>query len=101
MADKKQGKAIFIEAMKNYLPRYILESEKKKVWLTPASEWLRKGLNSYAKEVLSFNYCSETQKYFNFKGIEEMFNQHINKEKYNLNLIWALIAFQIWCKDYL
>jgi len=101
MKDEKHGKAIFIEAMKKYLPKHILESEQKKVWLTPMSEWLRGDLNGFAKQVLSADYCRESKKYFDFNGIEEMFNQHINKERYNLNIIWALIAFNIWCKRYI
>ena len=101
MASKEQGKAIFIEAMKNYLPKHVLESEKKKVWLTPMSEWLRKDLNALAKEVLSPEYCPETKKYFDFNGIKTMFDDHIEKRKYNLNLIWALISFNVWYKSYI
>ncbi|MDP2946747.1 MAG: asparagine synthase (glutamine-hydrolyzing) [Nanoarchaeota archaeon] len=101
MADKEHGKKIFIEAMKQYLPEHVLKSDKKKVWLTPMSEWLRRGLNGFAKEVLSADYCPETKKYFDFEGIQKMFDDHIEKRKYNLNLIWALITFQIWCKKYL
>ena len=101
MASKEQGKAIFIEAMKQYLPEHILKSDKKKVWLTPMSEWLRGDLNEFAKEVLSPDYCSETKKYFDFNGIKDTFNQHINKEKYNLNIIWALITFNVWYKKYI
>jgi asparagine synthase (glutamine-hydrolysing) len=99
--NKDQGKAIFIEAMKQYLPEHILKSDKKKVWLTPMSEWLRRGLNGFAKEALSADYCLESKKYFDFNGIQRMFDDHIEKRKYNLNLIWALITFQIWCKKYL
>jgi len=101
MLNKNQGKAIFIEAMKQYLPEHVLKSDKKKVWLTPMSEWLRRGLNGFAKEVLSADYCPESKKYFDFNGIQRMFDDHIEKRKYNLSLIWALITFQIWCKKYL
>jgi asparagine synthase (glutamine-hydrolysing) len=101
MLNKNQGKVIFIEAMKKYLPEHILKSEKKKVWMTPASQWLREGLNQKAKEVLSPNYIPENKKYFDFDGIKKMFDDHIEKRKYNLNLIWALITLQIWCKKYL
>ncbi len=101
MANKEQGKAIFIQAMKQYLPEHILKSDKKKVWLTPMSEWLRGDLNGFAKEVLSSDYCPETEKYFDFNGIKSIFDDHIEKRKYNLNLIWALITFQIWYKQYI
>jgi len=101
MKDENQGKAIFIEAMKQYLPEHILKSEKKKVWMTPMSEWLRTDLNDFAKSVLNINYCPESQKYFNFNGIDQMFKDHVERKKYNLNLIWALMVFQIWYKKFI
>jgi asparagine synthase (glutamine-hydrolysing) len=101
MKDKKHGKEIFIEAMRKYLPNHVLESEQKKVWLTPMSNWLRSDLNGFAKNVLSAEFCSITNKYFNFKEINLMFSDHINKKKYNLSLIWALINFQVWCRKFI
>lgn len=101
MLNKDQGKAIFIEAMKKYLPEHVLSSERKKVWMTPASQWLRENLNQRAKEILSPDYFPENKKYFNFDDVQKMFNDHIEKRKYNLNLIWALITFQIWSKNVL
>lgn len=101
MKDKNRGKAIFIEAMKQYLPKHILKSEKKKVWMTPISEWLRTDLNNFAKSVLNINYCLESQKYFNFDGVNQVFKDHVERKKYNLNLIWAIIVFQIWHKNFI
>jgi asparagine synthase (glutamine-hydrolysing) len=101
MLDENHGKAIFIEAMKKYLPKHISELDRKKVWMTPVSQWLREDLNQKAQEILSPEYLPENEKYFNFGNIQKMFIDHIEKRKYNLNLIWALITFQIWCKKYL
>ena len=101
IASKNQGKAIFIEAMKGYLPRHVLESEQKKVWLTPMSHWLRTDLNKFASEILSAGYNPETKRYFDFNKINKMFDDHIKRKKYNLNLIWALLTFQIWFKIYI
>lgn len=98
---KKQGKAIFIEAMKEYLPKHVLESAQKKVWLTPMSDWLRTDLKDFAQSILRPSYYSRTKDYLDFEGIKKMFIDHLNKKKYNLNLIWALITFQIWSKKYL
>lgn len=98
---RKEGKAIFKEAMKEYLPKHVLESAHKKVWMTPMSEWLRTDLNNFAKSILSPDYCQQTKEYFDFQGINRMFNEHVEKKKYNLNLIWAIITFQIWAKLYL
>jgi asparagine synthase (glutamine-hydrolysing) len=101
MKDENQGKEIFIEAMKDYLPEHILKSDKKKVWMTPMSEWLRTDLNNFASEVLSPNYSSQTQNYFDFKGIEQIFIDHVERRQYNLNLIWALVTFQFWHKKFI
>ena len=87
--------------MKKYLPKHISELDRKKVWMTPASQWLREDLNQKAKEILSVDYVVENKKYFDFNNIQKMFIDHVDKKRYNLNLIWALIVFQIWCKKYL
>ena len=99
--NRKEGKVIFKQAMKEYLPEHILKSAHKKVWLTPMSGWLRGDLNDFAKSILSPDYCSETKEYFDWNGINKMFIDHIDKKKYNLNLIWAIITFQIWHKKYI
>jgi asparagine synthase (glutamine-hydrolysing) len=101
MKSAEQGKTIFIEAMKKYLPEHVLDSDKKKVWMTPVSQWLRTDLNQFAKMVLSRNYFPENKKYFNFDNIQKLFIDHVDKKRYNLNLIWAVIMFQVWCKKYL
>jgi asparagine synthase (glutamine-hydrolysing) len=101
MLNKDQGKLIFIKAMKKYLPEHVLNSRGKKVWMTPVSQWLRTDLNLKAREILSLDYFSGSAEYLDFGGISRMFEDHIKKRKYNLNLIWALINFQIWCKNYL
>jgi len=101
MGNSEQGKEIFIEAMKKYLPDHVLESGKKKVWLTPMSRWLRADLKKIALDILSSNYCSDTKKYFNFDEINKMFIDHVEERKYNLNLIWAVITFQVWYKKFI
>jgi len=99
--NKTEGKAIFKEAMNKYLPPQIKESAQKKVWLTPMSQWLREDLNKFASEIISPEYSSVGKNYFKFEGIKKMFDEHIDKIKYNLNLIWALITFQVWSRNYL
>ena len=81
-----------------YIPTNRVD-DKKKVWLTPMSNWLRTDLKDFALQIISPDYCLDTKKYFNFIGINKIFNEHINRKKYNLNLIWAIIVFQIWYKN--
>ncbi len=97
---KKNNKWIFQEAMKEYLPSHVLNKEKRG-WFSPAAKWLRMGLKDFAYEVLSPNYCSETQKYFNFPQIRKILDDHISGKKYNLDIIWSLLTFQIWYKTFI
>ncbi len=94
----KNTKVILKEAMKKYIPEYILR-QPKRGWTSPASGWLRADMKELAYEVLSPDYIPETKEYFNFKTVKRMLDDHISGKKYNMNLIWALITFQIWYKE--
>lgn len=93
----KSWKWIFKEAMKEYLPSHLLEREKMG-WISPAAKWLRTGLKDFAYEVLSPDYSPETKEYFNFLEVKKVLDNHISGEKYNLDIIWSLLTFQIWYK---
>ena len=96
----KNTKVILKEAMKKYIPEYIL-SQPKRGWTSPASGWLRGDMKDLAYEVLSPGYTPETKEYFNFKTVKRMLDDHVSGRKYNMNLIWALITFQIWYKEFI
>ncbi|MBI2625250.1 MAG: asparagine synthase (glutamine-hydrolyzing) [Candidatus Nealsonbacteria bacterium] len=97
---KKDNKWIFREAVKKYLPPHILGKEKRG-WFPPASKWLRRGMKDFAYSVLSPGYCQDTQEYFDFSQIRKVLDDHISKKKYNLDIIWSLITFQIWYKQFI
>ena len=94
---RKSWKWVFKEAMKDYLPLHLL-GEKKRGWFPPASLWLRTGLKNFAYQILSPSYIPETKEYFNFPQIKKILDRHISAKKYNLNIIWSLLTFQIWYK---
>lgn len=94
---KNQGKYIFKEAVRDYLPDYLY-SKPKTGWFSPAAKWLRTGLKDMAYEVLSENYNVNTKDMFDFKAIQNILDNHISKQDYALNTIWPLINFQIWYK---
>lgn len=93
-------KAIFKTAMKEYLPDYVL-NQPKRGWTAPASVWLRNELKDLAYQVLSPNYCPNTRLFFNFKAIKQMLDDHLSGRVYNMNLLWALLFFQIWYKKFI
>ena len=100
IAGKEKGKSVFKEAMKDYLPEYIL-SQPKRGWFSPAAKWLRSGLKDFAYEVLSEDYNQETREYFNFPEIRRILDDHISKKEYNSTIIWTLIFFQLWYKRFI
>lgn len=97
---RKSWKRIFKEAMKDYLPDYLLR-QPKMGWFSPASKWLRSDLKDLAFEVLSPDYVYETKELFNFPQIKKILEDHISGRKYNLDIIWSLLTFQIWYKLFL
>lgn len=96
----KKTKIIYKDALKPYLPEYLF-SQPKRGWFTPMAKWLRTDFKDFAYSVLSEGYCYQTRDIFNFGEIRKILNDHIDKKKYNLNLIWSLITFQIWYKRYM
>ena len=94
------GKSIFREAMKEYIPEYVM-NQPKRGWFSPTSEWFRTDLKDMASEVLSPSYNESTRDLFDFDEIQIMLKKHIDKEEYNMNLLWALMTFQIWYHKFL
>ena len=94
---KDQGKYIFKESVKGYLPDYIY-NKPKTGWFSPAAKWLRTDLKDMAYDILSEDYNSDTKDIFDFNEIRKILDNHINKKEYALNAIWPLITFQIWYK---
>ena len=97
---KNQGKLIFKEAMRGYIPDFIYEKEKTG-WFVPMAKWLRSGLKDTAYEILSERFNSgRTSHLINLKEAEKILNDHISGKKYALNTIWSLINFQLWFKKF-
>ncbi|PIR57618.1 MAG: asparagine synthase (glutamine-hydrolyzing) [Parcubacteria group bacterium CG10_big_fil_rev_8_21_14_0_10_38_31] len=97
---KEEGKHVFKEAMKDYLPKHIL-GQPKRGWFSPAAKWLRSDLKDFAYEVLSENYNIGTRQYFDFPAVRQILDDHISKKEYNSNIIWTLIFFQLWYKKFI
>lgn len=96
---KTTNKWIFREAMKEYIPSHLLNL-KKRGWFSPAAKWLRGDLKNLAYDVLSPDYCPDTREYFNFSEIRKILDDHITRKEYNLDIIWSILTFQIWYKNF-
>ena len=93
-------KIVLKEAFMGKIPSFLFD-QPKRGWFSPAAKWLRrKELQIKAREILSSSYYDETSLIFNWKNIEKILDNHISGEKYNLNILWSILTFQIWAKMY-
>ncbi len=97
---KSGGKHIFKKAMGEHLPDYVVNAPKRG-WFSPVAKWLRTDLKDFAYQVLSESYCPKTNDYFDFKGIRNILDDHIEKKRYNLTALLVLITWQVWARQYL
>jgi asparagine synthase (glutamine-hydrolysing) len=97
--NRQQGKKIYIEALRDYFPDYLMR-EKKRGWFSPAAKWLRGDLKNFAKELLSPSYNPTTAQYLDFEKINKLMDRHLSGEEYALNILWATMNFQAWYKEY-
>ena len=88
-----QGKKIWKEAIKSYLPEHVL-NQQKRGWFTPMAKWLRGELRAPVYEILQ--QAKQNITHFNPEGIEEMWQKHLTGQVYNLNSIWAIVMWQLW-----
>jgi asparagine synthase (glutamine-hydrolysing) len=97
LGNKKQGKRVFIDAMRPYLPPHILREEKR-AWLSPMAKWIRGPLLPFMRDVLSPTFVEGTQDILDFEGLNKMLEDHVAVREYALNELWAAVTFQLWAK---
>lgn len=96
--DNFQGKTIWREAIREYLPGHILKA-KKRGWFTPMAKWLRADLRGFAEERLFGGGLNG--EFFQIEGVRKIWYDHLSGARYNLNLIWAIIMWQMWHEKFI
>lgn len=96
----KDKKLIFKEAFKEYIPDYVL-NQPKRGWFSPTSIWMRGPLKKIVYEVLTPEYSPGTNEFFDFQEIKKMLDEHVEGRVYHMNLLWSLVTFQIWHKQFI
>lgn len=99
LGSKKQGKRIFIDAMRPVLPPHVL-SEEKRAWLSPMSKWIRGPLLPYMQTILSPSYAPGTEAYIDLDAARRMLDDHISGRVYALHELWAIVTFQLWYRQF-
>ena len=92
-------KKILKDAFRNDLPDFLFE-QPKRGWFSPAAKWFRNpSFAQFARGVLSPGYYEGSKNLFDWVGLQDMLEKHIDKREYNLTLLWAVLTFQVWAKQ--
>lgn len=93
------GKNILRKAMKDYIPKKIIE-RKKQGFSAPDESWYRGENANYVKEILSSEETVFT-KYIEKDFIDRILDEHIHQNKNHRLLIWSFLNFEWWCRIFL
>ena len=93
------GKNILRKAMKDYIPKQIIE-RKKQGFSAPDESWYRGENASYINEILLSDETISS-KYINKNYINKIVNEHLNDGKNHRLLIWSFLNFEWWCRIFL
>ncbi len=98
--DLFRTKKILKDAFRGRIPDFLLD-QPKRGWFSPAAKWLRhEEVYAFAKEVLRPLYYEPTKKLFRWEQVEKILLDHKEKREYNLVVLWSLLTFQLWAKEY-
>ncbi|TSC55297.1 MAG: asparagine synthase [Parcubacteria group bacterium Greene0416_79] len=90
-------KIILKEAFRGYIPDELLH-QPKRGWFSPGAKWLRyPHIASFAREVLSPDYCAATKDLFEWKTVRARLEAHLRGE-YHFTELWAILTFQVWAR---
>lgn len=95
----KDGKLILREVMRRYIPNEITNAVKKG-FSAPDASWFRGDSIEYVKDLL-LNPKANVYSYLEYKEIEKILYQHFDGKRNRRLLIWSLINFEWWCRQYL
>ena len=92
------GKYILKELMRDKLPTTIIDRPKKGFGI-PISKWIRKELKPLALDLLSTENLSHGL--FNQAYIKRLLQEHLSKRRNHRKLLWNLMVFQMWYRNWL
>ncbi|KKT29481.1 asparagine synthase (glutamine-hydrolyzing) [Candidatus Giovannonibacteria bacterium RIFCSPLOWO2_12_FULL_44_25] len=93
-------KIILKEAFRGRIPDFLL-NQPKRGWFSPGAKWLRNPkIRAAAEHILSRDYYNETAPIFNWANIDKILKDHVEGRKYNFNVLWSILSFQVWAKIY-
>ncbi|MBL7129801.1 MAG: asparagine synthase (glutamine-hydrolyzing) [Candidatus Omnitrophica bacterium] len=93
------GKWVLREAMKGILPEDVRTRKDKAGFISPADEWFRTINRKQVYDLIN-SESFKNRGIFNIKAINELFEQHLKKEKNHQMLLWQIINIELWFKRF-
>ena len=94
-----RGKAVLKDALEGTLPRLLLE-RRKRGFAAPIREWLRGDLRATAEAAL-LAPDAVVGDWFDWTRIEALWAAHQRGAVDASDLLWPLLAFEVWARRYL
>jgi asparagine synthase (glutamine-hydrolysing) len=93
-----QTKWILRQAMRQVLPKHILERPKVG-FKVPVNEWFRGSMRDYLCDHL-LGPDSRAREYFERDRLAALINEHIQGRHNHEKVLWSLLTFEIWHRLY-
>lgn len=95
-----QTKAVFKEAVKDYLPSMIAERKDKIGFATPSDEFFRKdNIVDFCREII-YSDSFRSRPYWNWEKVEEEYRRHLDGTANIGDTIWKWINLEIWLREF-
>lgn len=92
------GKKILREVMKDFIPKEIVNAQKKG-FSSPDASWFKgESINFVKKEILDKE--APIYNYLSFKSTSELVNEHLSGKKNRRLFIWSLLNINEWLKTF-
>ena len=95
----KDGKLLLRNVMERYIPQVVTEGIKQG-FSAPDATWFRGESIEYVRQML-FDKNAQIYKYLDFNTIHSMIDEHLEGKRNRRLLIWSLLNFEWWCRQYL
>ena len=96
----KDSKLILKKAFQQELPHFVL-NQPKRGWASPGAKWLRNpNFQNFARNILSAHYYPEISNIFNWNVINNIFEDHNKRKRYNLYILWKILTLNAWAREY-
>jgi asparagine synthase (glutamine-hydrolysing) len=95
-----EGKQFLRDVYRGHLPAYLF-TEPKRGWVSPGAKWLRDPhVLDIVRSILSPSYYAGLAGLYDWKRVEALLDDHVEKRTYALYPLWNILALQVWARRF-